>query len=178
MNKLDQLALVSRKIFAGKMRGERITKRRGESVEFADYRNYVRGDDLRALDWNIFARLERPFIKLFEEEVDQSVHLLLDASASMNWPLDPGGLIGRGSEQNKWRYGRRLVAGDGAHDIGKQAGLHYVFVGNVSDADRELTYCPECGKQLIRRHRYLVNEHWAERGVCPDCSHAVAGVWA
>jgi pyruvate formate lyase activating enzyme len=64
-----------------------------------------------------------------------------------------------------------------AYDIGKQAGLQYVFVGNVSDADRESTYCPECDKLLIRRHRYSVNEYWAERGVCPDCSHAIAGVW-
>src|SRR3972149_361496 len=54
MAKLDQLALVSRKIFAGKLRGERLTKRRGESVEFADYRSYVSGDDLRFLDWNIY----------------------------------------------------------------------------------------------------------------------------
>jgi pyruvate formate lyase activating enzyme len=65
-----------------------------------------------------------------------------------------------------------------AYDIGKEAGLRYVFVGNVSDVDRESTRCPECGRLLIQRHRYLVNENWDERGVCPDCSHAVAGVWA
>ena len=63
MAKLDQLSLVSRKIFAGKMRGERLSKRKGESVEFADHRDYVVGDDLRFLDWNIYARLERLFIR-------------------------------------------------------------------------------------------------------------------
>lgn len=82
--RLERLEIVSRKIFHGKMRGERRSKRRGESVEFADYRNYVVGDDLRHLDWNIYARLERLFVKLFLEEEDLHVNLLIDTSASMN----------------------------------------------------------------------------------------------
>ena len=57
--RLEQLELVSRKIFVGRMKGERLSKRKGQSVEFADYRNYVVGDDLRFLDWNLFARLDR-----------------------------------------------------------------------------------------------------------------------
>ncbi len=85
MHRLEQLELVSRKIFAGKMRGERRSKRKGESVEFADYRNYVVGDDLRFLDWNILARLDRLFLKLFLEEEDLHVSLLIDASKSMDW---------------------------------------------------------------------------------------------
>ena len=56
--RLEQLELVTRKIFAGRMKGERRSKRKGQSVEFADYRNYVIGDDLRFLDWNLYARLE------------------------------------------------------------------------------------------------------------------------
>lgn len=99
MARLDQLALVSRKIFAGKMRGERITKRRGESVEFADYRSYVVGDDLRFLDWNIYARLEQLFLKLFLQEEDLHVSVLLDMSKSMDW-----------GQPNKWLYVRRLAA--------------------------------------------------------------------
>jgi uncharacterized protein (DUF58 family) len=95
MARLDQLSLVSRKIFAGKMRGERITKRRGESVEFADYRNYVMGDDLRFLDWNIYARLERLFIKLFLQEEDLHVSVLIDVSRSMNWGRPDKGLYAR-----------------------------------------------------------------------------------
>ena len=85
MARLERLEIVSRKIFAGKMRGERRSKRRGESVEFADYRNYVPGDDLRFLDWNIYARLEKLFLKLFLEEEDLHVSLLLDVSKSMDW---------------------------------------------------------------------------------------------
>ncbi len=85
MNRLERLDIVSRKIFAGRMKGERRSKRKGQSVEFADYRNYVVGDDLRFLDWNIYGRLEKLFIKLFFEEEDLHVSLLLDCSKSMDF---------------------------------------------------------------------------------------------
>lgn len=80
--RLGQLDLASRKVFAGKLQGERRSKKRGESVEFADHRPYTPGDDLRHIDWNIVARLDRFFLKLFLEEEDLSLHLVLDASAS------------------------------------------------------------------------------------------------
>jgi uncharacterized protein (DUF58 family) len=82
---LEQLELVTRKIFLGRMKGERRSKRKGQSVEFADYRNYVAGDDLRFLDWNLYARLDRLFLRLFMEEEDLHFHLLLDTSASMDF---------------------------------------------------------------------------------------------
>lgn len=82
---LEQLGVVSKKIFLGRMRGERRSKRRGVSIEFADYRDYAKGDDLRFLDWNIFGRLDRLFTKLFHEEEDLHVHLLIDASRSMDF---------------------------------------------------------------------------------------------
>ncbi len=85
MSKLDQVDILSRKIFAGKLQGERRSKKRGISVEFADYRHYVHGDDLRFVDWNIYARLDKLFLKLFLEEEDLSLVLVLDASASMDW---------------------------------------------------------------------------------------------
>src|SRR5271169_3010145 len=83
--RLEQLELVSRKIFMGRMKGERRSKRKGQSVEFADYRNYVVGDDLRFLDWNLFARLDRLFIRLFMEEEDLHFYVLLDNSLSMDF---------------------------------------------------------------------------------------------
>ena len=83
--RLEQLELVSRKIFLGRMQGERRSKRKGQSVEFADYRNYVVGDDLRFLDWNLFGRLDRLFIRLFQEEEDLHVYLLIDKSLSMGF---------------------------------------------------------------------------------------------
>jgi uncharacterized protein (DUF58 family) len=88
LRKLEQLSLVAENVRVGVMKGDRRSRKRGTSIEFADYRNYVKGDDLRRLDWNVYARLERPFIKLLEEEEDLSVHLLVDTSASMNWPDD------------------------------------------------------------------------------------------
>jgi uncharacterized protein (DUF58 family) len=99
MAKLDALELISRKIFAGRMKGERRSKRKGESVEFADYRNYVVGDDLRFLDWNIYARLEKLLLKLFMEEEDLSVSVLFDVSRSMDW-----------GSPNKGMYCKRVAA--------------------------------------------------------------------
>ena len=81
--RLDAMDISSRKVFRGKLKGERRSKKRGESVEFADHRPYVRGDDLRHIDWNIYGRLDRLFMKLFLEEEDLSLHLVIDSSASM-----------------------------------------------------------------------------------------------
>jgi uncharacterized protein (DUF58 family) len=82
--RLDRLDVLSRKVFAGKLPGERRSKKRGASVEFDDFRNYIAGDDLRHIDWNVYARLDRFFIKLFREEEDLALHLVIDASASMD----------------------------------------------------------------------------------------------
>jgi uncharacterized protein (DUF58 family) len=99
MARLDQLDLMSRKLLAGKMKGERRSKRRGQSVEFADYRNYVVGDDLRFIDWNIYARLDRLFLKLFLEEEDLSLYVLLDVSKSADF-----------GDPNKAMYMKRVAA--------------------------------------------------------------------
>ncbi len=80
--RISALDYTSKKIFAGKLKGERRSKKRGESVEFADHRPYVSGDDIRHIDWNIFGRLDRLFLKVFLEEEDLSLHIVIDASAS------------------------------------------------------------------------------------------------
>lgn len=82
--RIESLDLLSRKVLAGKLPGERRSKRRGRSVEFDDFRQYVAGDDLRHIDWNIVGRLDRLFIKLFREEEDLSLTLVVDASPSMS----------------------------------------------------------------------------------------------
>src|SRR6516164_11155394 len=97
--RLEQLELVSRKIFVGRMKGERLSKRKGQSVEFADYRNYVVGDDLRFLDWNLYGRLDRLFIRLFLEEEDLHFYLLIDNSLSMSF-----------GEPTKLHYARQIAA--------------------------------------------------------------------
>ena len=106
LRKLERLALIASKVRAGAIKGERRSVRRGTSLEFADYRSYTRGDDLRRIDWNVYARLERPFLKLFEEEEDLAVHLIVDASDSMDWP---SGGEGVDESRHKFRYALRLV---------------------------------------------------------------------
>jgi uncharacterized protein (DUF58 family) len=99
MARLDSLDVLSRKILLGKLQGERRSKRRGQSVEFADHRPYVVGDDLRFVDWNIYGRLNQLFLKLFLEEQDLTVHILADASASMGF-----------GDPSKDRFAKRLTA--------------------------------------------------------------------
>lgn len=99
LRRLERLEIVSRKIFAGKLRGEKRSRRKGFSQEFADFRDYAHGDDLRFLDWNAYGRLDRLFLKLFYEEEDLHVHLFLDASRSM----DTG-------DPHKFDYARRVCA--------------------------------------------------------------------
>lgn len=106
--RLDRLDVRSRKIFAGRLQGERRSKRRGQSVEFADYRTYVPGDDLRRIDWNVFARLDRFFIRVFQEEEDLAVNLVLDASASMDAGGAGGGGVG-GEPVSKLLLAQRLA---------------------------------------------------------------------
>src|SRR5262252_1113658 len=99
LHKLEQLELVSRKIFVGRMKGERKSRRRGSSVEFAEHRNYTTGDDLRHIDWNVYGRLDKLFLKLFLEEEDLHVYTVLDASLSMDF-----------GSPTKLRYGKQVAA--------------------------------------------------------------------
>lgn len=92
LRKLEQLSLVLTRTFAGRLHGERRSIRRGTSVEFADFRNYVHGDDLRYVDWNVYARLEKLFLKLYVDEEDLHIHLLIDQSRSMGFG-SPGKLL-------------------------------------------------------------------------------------
>jgi uncharacterized protein (DUF58 family) len=96
---LEKLELVTRRIFRGRMKGERRSKRKGQSVEFADFRSYVPGDDLRFIDWNTYARLDRLFLKMYLEEEDLHFFALIDASQSMEF-----------GEPTKLHYAKQLAA--------------------------------------------------------------------
>ena len=85
LKKLEYLYIISKKIFAGRIKAERRSTRRGVSVEFADYRNYTPGDDFRYIDWNAFARLDELLLKLYEEREDLHIYFLVDASQSMTY---------------------------------------------------------------------------------------------
>ena len=97
--KLDYLAVISRRLFAGRLRAERRTKKTGSGIEFADHREYAAGDDLRQLDWKVYGRSERMLLKLYEEEEDLSIYVLLDCSESMAY-----------GQPSKFDHARKLAA--------------------------------------------------------------------
>ena len=99
LKKLEYLYIVSKKIFAGRIKAERRSTQRGVSVEFADYRNYTAGDDFRYIDWNAFARLDELLLKLYEEREDLHIYFLVDASQSMTY-----------GEPQKLLYAKRVAA--------------------------------------------------------------------
>ena len=89
LRRLEQATVASRRVLAGRTKGERRSAQRGASQEFADYRGYTPGDDLRYLDWRAYARLQRLFLKLFMEEEDLHVYFVLDLSQSMDFGRPP-----------------------------------------------------------------------------------------
>jgi len=99
LTQLEQAAFASKRTFRGRVKGERKSPHKGSSVEFSDYRPYEMGGDPRYVDWNVFGRLDRLYVKLFVDEEDFCVHLLLDGSASMDF-----------GAPNKFHYARQLAA--------------------------------------------------------------------
>src|SRR3954452_4913323 len=97
--RLERLTLVSRRRLVSQGQGDRLSLRKGSSLEFADYRHYVEGYDPARSAWNIYSRTNTLFVRLYEEEEVLNVHLLIDASRSMDW-----------GEPSKLRYARRLTA--------------------------------------------------------------------
>lgn len=83
--KLETLAIVSRRVFAGRQRSERRSKKKGSGVEFADHRNYVAGDDFRFVDWGVYQRFGKLLVRLYEEEEDLSIYFIVDCSRSMSF---------------------------------------------------------------------------------------------
>jgi uncharacterized protein (DUF58 family) len=117
MRRLERLQIVSNRPHGSSPHGGRRSKQRGTSVEFADYREYSRGDDLRQIDWNVFGRSEKLFVKLREDEESLTVHLLVDCSRSMDF-----------GRHNKLHYARRVTAALGyaalaSHDRVEAAGF-------------------------------------------------------
>lgn len=102
LRRLEQFQLLATRRAKSSARGERRSRARGQSVEFADYRTYVQGDDFRYLDWNLYGRLERLFLKLYEEERELPVRIFLDASESMTF-----------GEPRKFDFARQVAAAIG-----------------------------------------------------------------
>ena len=97
--KLESLAIVSRRVFAGRMRADRRSKKKGSGVEFADHRDYTAGDDFRSVDWSIYQRFGKLLVRLYEEEEDLSIYFIVDSSSSMGF-----------GDGKKFDQARRLAA--------------------------------------------------------------------
>src|SRR6476646_790811 len=102
LRRLEQFQLLAARRAKSSARGERRSRARGQAVEFADHRSYVPGDDFRYLDWNLFGRLDRLFLKLYEEERELPVRIFLDASESMTF-----------GEPRKFDFARQVAAAIG-----------------------------------------------------------------
>ena len=135
LQKLDRLALASRRHLGRGNKGERRSTRKGSSLEFVDYRHYTSGDDPRQVDWNLYGRTGSLFVKLFEEEEVLTTHVLLDTSASMDW-----------GNPNKLDYGRRLA---GALGYIALAGYDRAMVGLIGDGQATTTFGPVWGRRRV-----------------------------
>src|SRR6188768_2692580 len=118
--KLESLAIVSRRVFGGRMRADRRSKKKGSGVEFADHRDYTAGDDFRSVDWSVYQRFGRLLVRLYEEEEDLSIYLIVDCSSSMAF-----------GEKKKFDQARRLCAALAYVGL---ANLDRVTVVGVNDA--------------------------------------------
>jgi uncharacterized protein (DUF58 family) len=103
MTSLQRLALSAPRVQRGTFAGEHRSRRRGSSPEFADFKSYSPGDDIRRVDWNLYARFDELFVRLSEVTTDLTVHILLDASASMDWRSRP-------STPTKYRFAQKVAA--------------------------------------------------------------------
>ena len=140
---LERLSLASRRTFRGRVKGERRSPRKGHSVEFCDYRAYGPGDDLRYVDWNVYGRLDRLHVKLFVDEEDLCLHLVVDGSASMGF-----------GAPSKLAYAARAAAALGFVGL---VNLERVGVGILREKVSE-GWPPTRGRnQFVKLVEFLVN---------------------
>lgn len=154
--KLETLALVSRRIFAGRTRAQQRTKKRGSGVEFADHRDYAPGDDFRFVDWGIYQRFGRLLVRLFEEEEDLSIYFLVDCSKSMGF-----------GDAAKFDQARRLCAALAYVGLANLDRITIVGIGSEIEARLP----PTRGKgQIFKVFRFLEN---LEPSSTTDLEHAI-----
>lgn len=159
MAKLEQMELVSRKIFRGRMKGERRSHRKGQSVEFSDFRNYVAGDDLRFVDWNLYARLDKLFLKLFLEEEDLHFYSLIDVSESMQF-----------GTPTKLHYAKQLAASLGYIGLCRS---DRVKIEPLDGSQQNVAPVFRGRKSLWPMMKYLENLPAAEKGTDVSLTEAV-----
>ena len=153
MRLAEGMRFVPRRAFAGSVRGERISRKKGISIEFSDYRDYAIGDDLRHLDWNILARLGRAMVRTYQDEDDLAVYLALDASRSMDF-----------GEPTKFLHAQRLAAWLGLLGLVGQDAVYPVALGGADSKP---------GRAFRGRGSYRLLAEWISSQQ-PDGQHGLA----
>ena len=151
LSRLEKMRLYPQRRLTNRTRGEHQAGKGGTSTEFADYRDYVAGDDVKNVDWNIFARLERPYVKLYRHEEDLHVVLLLDCSVSMNF-------------EGKFERAKQLAAALGTLGL---MNLERVSVYACTSAGGEPAFLAPCTGRVSRGRLFDFLERLESRGDCP-----------
>src|SRR6516164_5475245 len=136
--RLERMRLLPRRRLTNRSRGEHHAAKGGTSTEFADYRDYVAGDDVRYVDWNIFARLERPYVKLYRHEEEMHVVSIVDASSSMQY-------------DGKFERARQLAAAVGLMGL---MNVERVSAYVCNHRGREPLFLPPCSGRVSRRRLF------------------------
>ncbi len=163
-SRLETLSLELKADLAGFFGGKHLVKTYGQTVEFADYREYMLGDDIRRIDWNLYSRFEKFFLKLFTDERQMHTHIFLDSSASMgrdmpekaNYALGVAAALGYLSVHNMDKVSFKLIKGNIAEDnfgtiVGKKAffnaisALETLEFDGESDIYKAIVSCPDIG---------------------------------
>jgi uncharacterized protein (DUF58 family) len=167
LRKLESLAIITRRsrVSFGQIRAERRSRRVGAGIEFADHRDYTPGDDLRYLDWNLYGRMQRLLVRLFEEDEDLSIYVLLDASASMgtgapttklDLAMQVGAALGYVGLANLDRVSVLPLTSTLADGLPLVRGKAHIlpwlrFLNGVQAAGQ--TSLAQCMRDFLRRHR-------------------------
>lgn len=134
--RIERMRLNPTRRLTNRSRGEHLSGKGGTSIEFSDYRNYVPGDDVRFVDWNIFSRLHRPYMKLYRHEEEMHVVVLLDASSSMLF-------------DDKFLRAKQMAAAFGVMGL---MNLERVSIFACNHAGNEPKFLPPCtGRMNMRR---------------------------
>ena len=165
-SRLEALALELRADLAGFFGGKHLVKTYGQTVEFADYREYMLGDDIRRIDWNLYSRFEKFFLKLFTDERQMHTQLFIDCSASMgkdmpekaNYTLGVAAALGYLSVHNMDKVSFKLMKGSKSEDpfgtiVGKKSFFNAIsaieqmdeLFDEETDIQAAITSCPNLG---------------------------------
>ncbi|HVJ85644.1 MAG TPA: DUF58 domain-containing protein [Caulifigura sp.] len=148
--RVERMRLAPVKRLTNRQRGEHLSDKGGTSVDFADYRDYVAGDDLRHVDWNIFSRLNQPYLKLYAHEEDMHCVLILDGSTSMGF-------------EGKFHLARQVAAALGVMGL---MNVERVSVYASTSSQKEPTFLPPSGGRASLKRFFSFMEGLSSGGDC------------